>query len=126
MALIKTFEELDCWKVSRELRLELSKLIKTFPKEEKYELVSQIRRASRSVTNNIAEGFGRYHYQEFIRFCRMGRGSLMELRDHLIISHDESYISRDQLLYYSEKIAKAVALINGFIKYLEQRKKSSR
>jgi four helix bundle protein len=75
MALIKSFEELECWKVSRELRCELSKLIKTFPSEEKFALVSQIRRASRSVTNNIAEGFGRYHYQEFIRFCRISRGT---------------------------------------------------
>jgi four helix bundle protein len=126
MALIKTFEELDCWKVSRQLRLELSKLIQTFPKDEKFELVSQIRRASRSVTNNIAEGFGRYHYQEFIRFCRISRGSLMELRDHLIISHDESYISGEVLSYFKEKIAKAVALVNGFIKYLDQRKKSAK
>jgi four helix bundle protein len=126
MALIKSFEELDCWKVSRELRLELSKLLKSFPKDEKFELVSQIRRASRSVTNNIAEGFGRYHYQEFIRFCRISRGSLTELTDHLIICCDEDYISSDQLSYYREKIVKAVALINGFIKYLEKRKKGTK
>ena len=125
MALIKSFEELDCWKVSRELRLELSRLIKTFPAEEKFTLVSQIRRASRSVTNNIAEGFGRYHYKEFIRFCRMSRGSLTELTDHLIISHDEDYITADQLSYYKDKISKAIALINGLIKYLEKRNKDS-
>lgn len=125
MALIKSFEELDCWKVSRELRLELSKLIKTFPAEEKFTLVSQIRRASRSVTNNIAEGFGRYHYKEFIRFCRMSRGSLTELTDHLIISHDEDYITTDQLSNYKDKISKAIALINGLIKYLEKRNKDS-
>ncbi|HEY0654281.1 MAG TPA: four helix bundle protein [Chryseosolibacter sp.] len=125
MALIKSFEELDCWKVSRELRLDLSNLIKPFPKEEKFELVSQIRRASRSVTNNIAEGFGRYHYKEFIRFCRMSRGSLTELADHLIIAHDEDYITTDQLSCHRDKIAKAVVLINGFIKYLEKRNKDT-
>lgn len=89
MALIKSFEGLQCWQVGRELRVEISKVIKTFPKEEKLELVSQMKRASRSVTNNIAEGFGRYHYQDFIRFCRISRGSLTELSDHLIIALDE-------------------------------------
>jgi four helix bundle protein len=125
MALIKSFEELDCWKVARELRLELSRLIKTFPKDEKFELVSQIRRASRSVTNNIAEGFGRYHYQEFIRFCRISRGSLTELTDHLIICRDEEYISDEVLANFKESISKATALLNGFIKYLEKRKKGT-
>ncbi|HEY0653184.1 MAG TPA: four helix bundle protein, partial [Chryseosolibacter sp.] len=96
MALIKSFEELQCWKVGRELRVEISKAIKTFPEHEKFELVSQMRRASRSVTNNIAEGFGRYHYQEFIRFCRISRGSLTELSDHLTIAWDETYISKNQ------------------------------
>jgi four helix bundle protein len=125
MANIKSFEDLDCWKVSTELRREISKAIKSFPVEEKYELVSQIRRASRSVTNNLAEGFGRYHYQEFIKFCRISRGSLTELTDHLIIANDENYISGDQLIHFRSKIERCSALINGFIKYLERRKISS-
>lgn len=122
MGLIKSFEELQCWKVGRELRINISKVIKTFPEHEKFELVSQMRRASRSVTNNIAEGFGRYHYQEFIRFCRISRGSLTELSDHLSVALDESYISKtrhDELRSLTER---CIALINGFISYLESRK----
>jgi len=73
---MKTFEELDCWKMSTNLRRKCSKLVKNFPQEEKYKLVDQVIRASRSVTANIAEGFGRYHYQEYAQYCRQSRGSL--------------------------------------------------
>lgn len=79
MSEIKSFEDLHCWQVGRELRNEVKVLIKRFPDHEKYELVSQMRRASRSVTHNIAEGYGRFHYQENIQFCRISRGSLHEL-----------------------------------------------
>jgi len=125
MAYVATFGELDCWKVGTELRRDMLKLIKTFPPEEKYELVSQVRRASRSVTNNIAEGFGRYHYQEFIQFCRISRGSLSELADHMIIANDEKYITKEDLVAYRSRIEKCTVLLNGFIKYLKRKKSES-
>jgi four helix bundle protein len=125
MALIKSFEELQCWKVGRELRIEISKVIKDFPAHERFELVSQMRRASRSVTNNIAEGFGRYHYQEFMRFCRISRGSLTELSDHLIVALDEGYIDKIQHDELRTAIERCIALINGFITYLERRKQKA-
>ncbi len=62
MSDIKSFEDLGCWQKARELRNDVKNLINTFPDFEKYELVSQMRRASRSVTHNIAEGYGRFHY----------------------------------------------------------------
>jgi four helix bundle protein len=125
MATIRSFEELNCWKVAADLRKDISAITKTFPPSEKLELCSQMRRAARSVTNNIAEGFGRYHYQEFIRFCRIGRASLFELKDHLLIAEEEHYISNVQLLTLTDKIEKCVALINGLIKYLKSRKEDS-
>jgi four helix bundle protein len=78
MADVNSFEDLNCWKMGRELRNEVKDLIKTFPDFEKYELVSQMRRSSRSVTHNISEGYGRFHYKENIQFCRTSRGSLYE------------------------------------------------
>jgi four helix bundle protein len=121
MAQLNSFEELDCWKVSTDLRRELM-TIDNFPEREKYALVSQIRRASRSVTNNIAEGFGRYHFQEFIQFCRISRGSLTELQDHLIIAQDEGFLTAEEANGYRLRIEKALALLNGLIRYLKSQK----
>ena len=123
MATVHSFEDLNCWKTATELRREISQLVKNFPAKEKFSLVSQMVRASRSVTNNIAEGFGRYHYQEFIHYCRISRGSLTELLDHGIIARDEEYISDVKLNELRNKIEKSTALINGFINYLESRTK---
>ena len=93
-------------------------MVKAFPQEEKYKLVDQIVRASRSVTANIAEGFGRFHYQEYIQFCRQSRGSLYELIDHFIVAKDEGYISDEKLINVRHQIDNALAVLNGFINYL--------
>ncbi|MEI6972646.1 MAG: four helix bundle protein [bacterium] len=70
MASFKTFEEIEAYRLARELRKELSIFCRRFPAEERYRLADQIVRASRSVTANIAEGFGRHHHQENVQFCR--------------------------------------------------------
>ena len=119
---MKTFEELDCWKKANVLRINLSVLVKSFPSEEKYRLIDQIIRASRSVTANIAEGYGRFHYQEYIQFCRQSRGSLYELIDHLLVATDEKYISVDQLNDARQQISDCLAVINCFINYLKKAK----
>ncbi|MFC5193179.1 four helix bundle protein [Algoriphagus aquatilis] len=94
---IKTFEDLEVWKKAREVRLFVQKLVRKFPSEEKYALAIQIRKSSRSITNNIAEGYGRFFYQENIQFCRISRGSLTETLDHMIVAFDEDYISEFDL-----------------------------
>ena len=86
---LKSFEDLDCWKAGTEVRRFIMILVKKFPAKEKFSLIDNMTRASRSVTQNIAEGFGRYHFQENIQFCRQSRGSLQELLDQLITSLDE-------------------------------------
>ena len=118
----ETFEDLEVWKIGRDIRAKLSQLAKELPKEEKYRLADQIVGASRSVTANIAEGFGRYHYQENIQFCRQARGSLMELIDHLTVTLDENYITKDQFENYREKIIKCIKVLNGYIAYLKKAK----
>lgn len=119
---MKSFEELECWKKATVLRKQLSILVKAFPSEEKYRLCDQIIRASRSVTANIAEGFGRFHYQENIQFCRQSRGSLYELIDHLIVASDEKYITIEQLNDFKKEIHECLAILNGFINYLSKAK----
>jgi len=80
---LNSFTDLECWEEARTLRIEIADLVRTFPSEEKYRLVDQIVRSSRSVTANIAEGYGRFHFQENIQYCRQARGSLTETLDHL-------------------------------------------
>jgi len=85
-------------------------------------LVDQLLRASRSVTANIAEGYGRYHYQENIQFCRQARGSLYELIDHLSVALDEGYIDEDKFNRFRKEVLDSVKVLNGYIKYLQNRK----
>jgi four helix bundle protein len=116
------FEDLEVWKECRELRLRLSEIVKTFPNDEKYRLTDQLIRASRSVTANIAEGHGRFHFQENIQYCRHARGSLTEILDHLICAKDENYISEIQLNQLRLNIDKCVRLLNGYLNYLQKQK----
>lgn len=115
---ITTFEDLQCWKSARDLRVDISQLIKTFPEHEKYDLISQMRRASRSVTYNIAEGYGRFHFKENAQFVRTSRGSLYELLDQLIISLEENYINETQYNNIRFKILTTIKIVNGYINYL--------
>ncbi len=74
MASIDHFYDLPVYKTCKEFRKKISVIIKSLPSSEKFELVSQIKRSSRSITANVSEGFGRYHHQENIQFCRISRG----------------------------------------------------
>ena len=115
---MKSFEDLICYQRASLIRRKVSELVKTFPKEEKYRLVDQMVRASRSAPAQIAEGYGRFHYQENIQFCRQGRGSLYELIDHLITSEEEKYISGEALVNFKSEIHECIAILNGYINYL--------
>lgn len=94
-----------------------------FPKGEKYELISQIKRASRSVTANIAEGYGRFTFTDTRHFFIMARGSVTETMDHLITAYDEKYLNEEELNIEQEKCEMVFKLINGFISYLDKSKK---
>lgn len=113
---IREFKDLEVWKAGRALRKEMYKLADQLPDAEKFGLASQIRRAATSVTANIAEGFGRFGYQENAQLCRQARGSLYELRDHLTTCADEGYISLMEGKR-PDSIAQSVArLLNGYLR----------
>jgi len=118
----RSFEDLEVYKAAREFRKKIYKLIKGLPPEERYNLADQMRRASLSLTNNIAEGHGRYHFQENIQFCRVSRGSLMELIDDLNTCIDEQYFPLDYLEKLKEEGYNVNKMLNGYIAYLEKRK----
>lgn len=114
--LIKDFKNLEVWKTARELRREFYKVTKGFPDFEKYGLANQIRRAATSVTANIAEGFGRFGYQENAQMCRQARGSLYELRDHLTTCVDEAYVSREEGERLDTLAQSVARLLNGYLR----------
>ncbi len=118
----KSFEELECWKACTDVRRFISELVKKYSKEEKYSLVDDMKRAARSTSHNIAEGFGRFHFQENIQFCRHSRGSLHELVDQLIASYDDGFITHEEYEKGRTLISKAMALLNGYINYLSRQK----
>ena len=118
----KGYKDLDCYKKSRELRIFISELVKKFPVEEKYMLISQSKRSSRSVTATIAEGYGRYTYTDTRNFFIMARGSVTETMEHLATAFDEEYITQDELSQGDELCETCFKLINGFIAYLDRSK----
>jgi four helix bundle protein len=124
--IIRTFEDLDVWKVCRDLRMQIATIARTFPKEEQYRLRDQLVRASRSVTANLAEGYGRFHYAENVQFARQARGSLYEVIDHLTVAQEEKLISDETFILMREGVLRAVLVVNGFIRYLSKAKTSSR
>ena len=117
-----SFEDLEVYKAAREFRKRIYQLIKELPAEEKYNLASQMRRAALSLTNNLGEGHGRYHFQENIQFCRISRGSLMELIDDLNVCIDEKYFSIDYLEGLKQEAYRINKMLNGYIAYLKKRK----
>lgn len=119
---MNSFKELEVWKACRELSLLIWKLVKSFPLEEKYRLTDQMIRASRSATTQIAEGYGRFHFQENIQFCRISRGSLFELMDHLSVALDSEYISEEVYNDLDQKTVRCIQILNGYINYLVKAK----
>ena len=117
---MNTFEELECYKLARQLRREVSLLCKTLPREENFRLKDQIIRSSRSVTANIAEGYGRHHHQENIQFCRIARGSLTETLDHLIVALDDEYLTDEKFKATRGLLDNAHKVLNGYIAYLKR------
>jgi four helix bundle protein len=116
----QNFEELELWKKVRLMKIELFDLVKQFPSEEKFRLIDQIIRSSRSVNTQIAEGHGRRTFPDRIRFCVIARGSLSETLNHLIDAFDCKYINEQQLQYFRSKIKEIEKLLNGYISWLEK------
>src|SRR5947208_4985989 len=93
----RTFEDLEVYQIAREFRKKMYGVTRRLPDFEKFELASQIRRAAVSLTNNIAEGHGRYHFADQVRFFLGARGSLQELIDDLNVCDDENYLQKDEV-----------------------------
>jgi len=118
---MKSYIELDVWKQSRLLVKQVYELTKQFPKEEQYGLSNQMRRCSVSIPSNIAEGHGRNHTKDSLQFFFIARGALYELETQLYLSNDLGYFSLDVLNEILGKITTCKQMLNGLIRYFENR-----
>ena len=121
METFKTFEDLEVYQAAREFRKQVYAAARKLPGFERYALATQIRRASVSLTNNIAEGHGRYHFLDQIKFQLNARGSLQELVDDVNVCFDESYLPPEKITALRTEAANVLKLINGYLRFLRDR-----
>lgn len=120
--MIQNFEDLIVWQKAHELTLMVYKITKDFPSEEKFGLISDMRRAAVSVENNIAEGFGRRTTKDFINFLFKSFGSLFEVRSMTRVSKDLQFINLKQFDELIAKIQSIHMMLNKLISSLENKK----
>ena len=119
----RDFTTLEAWKKARLVKLFFYKeVLLNLPADEKYNLNAQIRNAAVSATANISEGYGRYHYQEGIQFYRIARGSIYELKDHLISCYDLGFIGKELFEKGILLIEDTKITLNGYIKFVQANK----
>ena len=122
---IHSFEDLEVYKLAREFSRKVGKLIQKLPPVEDYNLKGQMRRAKLSVTNNIAEGYGRYHFQENMQYCRQSRGSICELIDDFNECYDNAYINQDYRDELKSDAYQLMKVLNGYIASIKRQKSKS-
>jgi len=116
-----SFTEMPVWQKAHRLVLDMYKLTGSFPREEVYGLTSQVRRSTLSISGNIAEAFGRFHYLDKNRFYLNARGSLEETKNYLIVSHDLEYIGAQAFQSMMDEISGISEELNTLIKTLRAR-----
>jgi four helix bundle protein len=115
---VSTFEDLEVYRRARDFRRAMYRVAGDLPDVEKFALANQVRRAAVSLTNNIAEGHGRFHFLEQIKFTLQARGSLEELIDDLNVCQDEHYFPDDRVAQLKSDGWRIRQLIDGYIRYL--------
>jgi four helix bundle protein len=116
------FEDLDCFKLALNVVVNAHDFAKALPTEEKFDLAPQIRRASKSITANIAEGYGRYHYLDSLKFYSNARGSLNEVLGHLINARVLGYCEETYFGSFYALIRQTEKILNGYMNYVRQQK----
>ena len=120
---MRDYKKLLVWQKSVELVSKIYKITKSFPKDELYGLVSQIRRATVSIPANISEGHARSHTNEFIQFLYIALGSSSELETLLILSQDLDYISKMKLDSLMLEVTEIRKMLNGLITSLKNKRR---
>ena len=115
---IKSFKDLKIWQKGIEVVKDIYRITLSFPKEEVYGLISQMRRCAVSIPSNIAEGFKRYHNKEYKQFLHIALGSSVELETQLVISKELKCVSQREIEVISEKLEYLSKMITVLTKKL--------
>lgn len=119
--MLKNFKELKVWQKAYQFCLDIYKVTRAFPKEERYGLTSQLRRAAVSVASNIAEGCGRKTTPEYIQALYIAYGSNCELETQIMLSGDLGYIEEEMLQKFQKDLGDIERMLKGLIKSLESK-----
>jgi len=124
---VMNLDKLEVWVRAKDFALAVYKeVIPSLPSDEKWNLTQQLKRAAQSIPANIAEGHGRFHFLDNVRFCYIARGSLVEVQSHLALAHDLGYLSDElykQMTAHAESIGKQ---LNNYIAYLKRSKQGEK
>jgi len=119
------FEDLECFQLALEVMVKVNEFAKSLPTDEKFDMFFQIRRSSKSVTANIAEGYGRYHYLDSLKFYSIARGELNETLGHLINAKVLNYLDQKPFDEYYKLIREAEQTLNGYMAYVRRQRAGS-
>jgi four helix bundle protein len=117
-------ETLQVWQKALDFAVDVCQnIVPSFPPEEKWSLSSQLRRAVQSIPANIAEGYGRFSYQESIHFYYIARGSMAETKNHLLLAYRLDYINEILHQQYQLRLLELGKMLHGYIAHLRNQKK---
>ena len=116
--MIRSFRDLEIWKLGKEIVKEIYCLTKEFPKSEKFGIIAQMQRAAISIPSNIAEGFNRFQNREYRRFLYMSLGSCAELETQIEIAHDLKYLTDESKNHVLRKVDHESRMLTNLIKKL--------
>lgn len=123
---VQGLKRLKVWARTMDFALKIYKeVLPLMPAEEKWALKQQLRRSSVSISSNIAEGYGRYNYQDNVRFCYIARGSLEEALSQIVFSHEIGYLPQSLYFELEKEGEELVRMLNGYIAYLKKSKQGA-
>ena len=123
---VQGLKRLKVWERTKDFALKIYKeVLPLMPTEEKWALKQQLRRSSVSVSSNIAEGYGRFNYQDNVRFCYIARGSLEETLSQIVFSHEVGYLPKPIYIELEKEGEELGRMLNVYIAYLNKSKQGA-
>lgn len=124
---VMNLDKLEVWVRAKDFVLAVYKeVVPHLPADEKWNLISQLKRSAQSIPANIAEGHGRYHFLDNVRFCYIARGSLTEVQSHMSLAHELGYLPDEtfnRMTIYAVSVGKQ---LNTYIAYLKRSKQGEK